>query len=425
MKSEISLLKPPHPTLPQALPEVKTVRHVLSNGIPLYAVNAGTQDVIRVSLVFEAGTCCQPQKLAAGATLALMSEGTQRLTAAQIAESFDFLGSSYEHHIDKDYAMLTVHSLSRHLRATLETLSEVVLHPAFEQGELRTYCAKKKQQLSIKKERVAYAAREQFLAAIYGAAHPYGEFAEPSDYDLIERETLRQFHADYFTAKRCFILAAGRVGKEEVKMLEDFFGKIPVGKTIAPLAIAQVQSQAKSAVIRKPDAVQSAIRMGRTLFTKPHPDFAPLHVLTAALGGYFGSRLMRNIREEKGYTYGVTASLVNHRKGGHLSISAEVGKECAQAALAEISKELQRLCDEKISGEELTFVKNHICGEVMRSLDGPWGLAEVALDNVCSELTYSYVHKLFDTLKIITPEQLQALAQKYFNPASMSSVMVG
>ncbi|MDR2938241.1 MAG: insulinase family protein [Prevotellaceae bacterium] len=413
----------PHTALPSALPEVKIERRTLSNGIPLHAISAGTQDVVRVSLVFEAGTCYQPQKLVASAALALMSEGTQRLTAAQVAENFDFLGSSYEHHIDKDFAMLTVYSLSRHLRKTLETLSEIVLRPTFVEEELRTYCAKRKQQLSIEKERVAYIAREQFLASIYGANHAYGSFAQPQDYDLLRREQLQQFHTEYFTANRCFILLAGKVGGDEVKMLEDFFGKISAGKNTAPLILPQVKSEAKNLRIEKTDAVQSAVRMGRTLFTKQHPDFAPLHVLTVALGGYFGSRLMRNIREEKGYTYGIFSTLVNHRQGGHLSIGAEVGKEHAQATVDEICKELQRFCDEKISHEELMLVKNYISGEVLRSLDGPWGLAEVALDNLCSDLPYSYAHKLFDTLKNITPEQLQALARSYFSPASMSSVI--
>ncbi len=416
---------PPHTELPHTLPEIKIEQRALSNGIPLHVVNAGTQDVARVSLVFEAGTCYQAQKLVASATLALMSEGTQRLSAAQVAENFDFLGSSYEHHIDKDFALLTVYSLSRHLRKTLETLSEVVLRPTFAQGELSTYCAKRKQQLSIEKERVAYTAREQLLAQLYGANHPYGTFAEPADYDFLRRDLLQNFHSDFFTAKRCFILVAGKIGSEDVAMLEDFFGKIPTRKDIATPAIPQVKSEAKIISMAKADAVQSAVRMGRTMFAKSHPDFAPLHVLTVALGGYFGSRLMRNIREEKGYTYGVFASLVNHRHGGHLSIGAEVGKEHAQATIGEVRKELQRLCNEKISQEELTLVKNYICGEILRSLDGPWGLAEVTMDNLTSDLSYNYVHRLFDVVKTITPKQLQALAQKYFTPESMSCVTVG
>lgn len=415
----------PPTTLPDTLPELKIERRTLGNGIPLHLINAGTQEVARVSLVFEAGTCYQQQKLVASTALALMSEGTQRLTAAQVAENFDFLGSSYEHHIDKDFALLTVHSLSRQLPKTLATLSEVVLHPTFAPDELSTYCAKRRQQLLIDQERVAYVAREQFLAHIYGANHPYGAYAAAGDYDRLQRGLLQQFHADFFTANRCFILAAGSIGEEEVRMLEDFFGAIPSGKNTAALAVAQAHSEAKNIGIAKADAVQSAVRMGRTLFDKSHPDFAPLHVLSVALGGYFGSRLMKNIREEKGYTYGIFASLVNYRRGGHLSIGAEVGKEFSEATLAEVRKELQRLCAEKISHEELTLVKNYICGDIMRSLDGPWGLAEVALDSLTSDLPYSYAHKLFDTIKTITPEQLQALAQKYFTPDSMSSVVVG
>jgi predicted Zn-dependent peptidase len=398
----------------------------LSNGVALHTVCTGTQDVVRLSLVFEAGSRFQQRILEAGATLALMSEGAGQLSGAQVAENFDFLGSSYERHIDKDFAMLTVYSLTRHLQKTLETLSEIALHPTFPEAELRTYCAKRKQRLRIDKERVAYVAREQLPALLYGRSHPYGAYADPEHYDALSREWLHEFHRTFFTADRCFIVATGRVGEHEQRMVGDFFEKIPrLPCTPQQAPLPAGEPPGKSVTIEKSGTVQSALRVGKALFGKSHPDFAAAHVLTVVLGGYFGSRLMRNVRESKGYTYGIFAALLTYRHAGYLSIGAEVGKEFRWATLEEITKELQRLCDEPIPDDELALVKNHLCGEIMRSLDGPWSLAESIIEDLQSGLAKSYAETLFTTIQSITAAQLRQVAQKYFDPQSMTSVIVG
>jgi predicted Zn-dependent peptidase len=399
----------------------------LSNGIALHTVCTGTQDVARVSLAFEAGSRFQQRPLVARATLDLMSEGTRRLCGAQVAENFDFLGSSCEPYLDKDFAMLTVYSLTRRLQKTLDTLSELTLHPTFPEAELRTYSAKHKQRLRISKEQVAYVARERLLALLYGRSHPYGAYADPEHYDALSSEYLHAFHRAFFTADRCFIVATGKVGERERRIIGDFFEQIPQAAPASRSeAVPPPEKQPEaSIVVEKSGAVQSALRVGRALFDKSHPDFAAAHVLSVILGGYFGSRLMRNIREEKGYAYGVFASLLSYRHSGYLSIGAEVGKEFSRAALGEIRKELQRLCDEKIPDKELSLAKNYLLGEIMRSLDGPWALAESIIEDLQHGLAQRYAKTLFDTVKNATPAQLQQVAQKYFNPQSMASITVG
>jgi predicted Zn-dependent peptidase len=400
---------------------------VLSNGVALHAICAGPQEVVRVSVIFAAGSRFQPQRLVASATVALMSEGTAQRSGAQLAEQLDFYGATYEHHLDKDYAMLTVYALTRYLPQALEVLREMALSPSFPEGELRTYCAKRKQQLRIDKERVAYVARERLQAELYGAAHPYGAYAEPEDYDSLRREMLQEFHRRHFTGERCFVVAAGGVGEREAALIGRYFEDIPQGSaaTEPPLPALPQPQEGRTVAIAKEGALQSALRVGKVLFGRSHPDFAGVHVLSVVLGGYFGSRLMRNIREDKGYTYGIFASLVNFRQAGHLAISAEVGQPFGRAALGEIRQELQRLCDEKISEDELRLVKNYLCGEIMRSLDGPWALAETAIEDLQANLPQSYVCTLFDAVRSATAEQLQGLAQKYLLPESMTSIVVG
>ncbi|MDR1225374.1 MAG: insulinase family protein [Prevotellaceae bacterium] len=417
----------PPPLLPlQQLDDVRYTEHTLRNGIKLYAINTGTQEVVRVSLVFNAGTRYQTQKLVAGATLALMSEGTQRYSAQQVAEGFDFLGSAYEQSIDKDYAMLNVYSLNKHLDKSLEILNEIVQHPTFAEAELKTYAAKRKQQLKIEQEQVVYTARQEFLSALYGKEHPYGTFAEPKDFDLLQSFMLKDFHCRYFVASCCFIVASGKIGAQEIAAINKHLENITSGKraALAPLSESQI-SVNENITITKEGAVQSAIRYGKLLFNKNHPDYAALQVLCMVLGGYMGSRLMQNIREEKGYTYGIFATLINYERGGHLSIGTEVGAGLANATVAEIEKELERLRTALIPEEELELVRSYMCGEIIRCLDGPWAQAEALIENLQCKLTDSYATTLFNEVKNITPKRLQELAQQYFDPKSMTCVIAG
>ncbi|MDR3296838.1 MAG: insulinase family protein [Prevotellaceae bacterium] len=420
--------QPPPIALPQTLRYVRPEVHKLDNGVALHVINTGSLNVLRVSLVFGAGSRFQQQRLVARTALYMLSEGgAAGLSGAQVAEQFDHAGASYELNIDKDFAMLTVYSLSQHLPKVLRTLSDVALHPAYDANALRTYCAKRKQRLSIDKQKVSYLAREQLLAQIYGHQHPYGSYAVPQDYDCIEREQLVAFHQQFYTAERCSIVAAGNISDEAVRQIIDSFSPLPASRNAsndAPFAHSEADNR-PLLHIEKQGTVQSAIRVGCELFGKGHTDYAGMHVLSVILGGYFGSRLMRNLREEKGYTYGAYATMVNFQQAGHLSINAEVGKEFSRAALTEIFAEMQRLRDEPISDGELTLVRNHLCGDIMRSLDGAWALADTAVDDVQCRLAEPYILRFFDTVKTISSEQLQGLARKYLRPENMRCVIAG
>lgn len=415
----------PSITLPSDIPNIAPVVTTLNNGIKLYSVNTGTQDVAKVSLVFNAGTRYQQQKLVAGSALNLMSEGTQKYSAQEVAEKFEFLGSSYEQFLDKDYALLNVFSLTKYLNETLDILNSIVLTPTYKEAELKTYTSKRKQLLKIEQERVSYLARQEFLSTIYGEEHPYGTYANPEDYDALQRNMLAEFHKKHFTANSCFAVAAGKLSDLNIKDICSRLEQIPTGEKISGNFDYNYPIGQQHLFLKKEDAVQSAIRYGKVLVPKNHPDYAGLHILSVILGGYMGSRLMQNIREGKGYTYGIFATLVNYEFAGHLSIGTEVGAGLSKATITEISKELEMLCTTKIPHEELLMVKNYLSGEILRGLDGPWAIAEVITENIQCGFSISYAKMLFDTLQSITPERLQQLAQTYFSPDSMTSIVVG
>jgi predicted Zn-dependent peptidase len=172
-------------------------------------------------------------------------------------------------------------------------------------------------------------------------------------------------------------------------------------------------------------ALQSSVRIGRLLFPRTHPDFVGMQVVATVLGGYFGSRLMQNLREMHGYTYGVMAAMINFEKEGYLAIATQVTRDHTEDALREIYYEIERLRSEPIDEEELQLAKNMMIGEILRILDGPFGIADVTIENIMCGMDNSSTEKNVELINAITPEEVQRLAVKYLRREDLVEVVVG
>lgn len=177
--------------------------------------------------------------------------------------------------------------------------------------------------------------------------------------------------------------------------------------------------------IPKADAVQFGLRLGKRIIGKNHPDYHGLKVLNTVFGGYFGSRLMSNIREDKGYTYGIGSAVVSYENDAVFTIATEVGKEVADAALNEIRFEINKIRTELIPQAELDTVRSYLQGVYMSSFDGPFSLIDRFRDLYHFGLDYAYFHNYLKTVQTISPEELQQLALTYFDPESMVTVVAG
>ena len=172
-------------------------------------------------------------------------------------------------------------------------------------------------------------------------------------------------------------------------------------------------------------AVQSSIRMGRMLFPRTHEDFIPMQVLSTVLGGYFGSRLMQNLRERNGFTYGVFSAMVNFQQAGYLAIATQVGSEVTEQALSEIAREIEQLRTAPIPNEELELVKNIMAGEMMRILDGPFGIADVTIENIMCGMDNSATQRSVEQIFAITPARIKQLAAEYLSREELVVVVAG
>lgn len=417
-------MKQPEITIPATINVPSTTSFKAQNGTPIYAIHCPEYEVVRLSFIFHAGSTTQSHPFAASATANMLAEGSQNLTAQQIAERLDYYGSYFDINIDRDYAYITFCSLSKFFRQTAEVIEEVILRPSFPEQEVSTYCAKRRQQLTIERRKVETRAREYFARAMFGEGHPYGVSYSETYYDNLTRDTLAEHYRKRYTAENCIVVCSGKLTDEVLQRIEQ------ITQMIAPAAEQQCLTMppfkaTHSLHIPHEGAVQASIRMGRMLFSRSHEEFIPMQVLSTILGGYFGSRLMQNLRENNGFTYGVYSAMVNFQHTGYLAIATQVGSEVKEQALNEIAREIERLRQEPVAEEELSLVKNIMAGEMMRILDGPFGIADVTTENILCGFDNSHIQYNLERIRQTTAEELQALAQKYLSAEDLVTVVVG
>jgi len=418
-------------------PEYRRIEHIdlvkaeekqLSNNIPVYVVNAGTQDLLKIEFIFEAGVWQQNYPLVAYASNQMLDEGTKQRSAEKIAESIDYYGAFLETEISMDYAYVSLYVLSKHLKSVLPLVEDIIKNPVFPVNEFRTFVQNKKQHLLVEEQKVEPIARKKFKELLFGEKHPYGHSITSADYDNLKTGDLADFHRKFYCAENCKIIIAGKVSQGAIDSINGHFGgkdwqlnskKGPATRVIQPVSGAQKQ------LIAKKDAVQSALRIGKLMFNKTHPDYLPMQVLNTVLGGYFGSRLMANIREDKGYTYGIGSSIVSLKNGGYFSIASEVGVDVCSRAVDEIFFEIKRLREETIPPEELELVKSYMLGIFLRSIDGPFALADKFKGIMEYGLGYDYYENQINTIKNISAKELKDLANTYFREDSMTELVVG
>lgn len=417
-------MKQPPLTIPTTIEVPQAVCHRAANGTPIYAIDCQEYEVVRLSFVFHAGTVTQHHPFTASATANMLAEGSQRFTSQQIAEQLDYYGSYFDINIDRDYSYITFCALSKFFDKTAEVIEEVILHPTFPEAEIATYCDKRRQALAIERRKVETKARENFAHAIFGKSHPYGVSYPEREYDNLKREHIVEHYERRYTADRCIVVCSGKISQSVLHRIIAITEQIPSTTASERLEFPPFETQ-YDVRVEHPGAMQSSIRIGRLLFSRSHEDFVPMQVLSTLLGGYFGSRLMQNLRERNGFTYGVFSAMVNFQQTGYLAIATQVGQEVTEQALQQISNEIERLREELVPEQELDLVKNIMAGEMMRILDGPFGIADVTTENILCGFDNSQIGRNLDLIRNTTPERILSLAQRYLEPEQLVTVVAG
>lgn len=400
-----------------------TTLHTCANGTRLYTMHNSKQGVLRVSFIFRAGTSWQSVPFSASATINTLSEGTERFSALEIAERLDFVGSYFDANIDRDWAVLTYCSLSKFASETFEIAEQVVLHPTFPEREIEVYCTKRKEQLIVQRSKPDHLSRELFGKSIFGAEHPYGITSPAEAYDSLCRGDVEEFYRTHYTAEGCFAVLCGDITDEHIARTKAILEQLPHGATFERTIPAPAPQQ--FATLNVEGAVQSCLKIGTPLFPRTHPDFIPMQMVATAMGGYFGSRLMQNLREQHGYTYGAYSAMINLDQSGYFVMSADVASDYTEAAIGEMMAEVERFCSKPMEDRELQMVKNIIFGDVMRIFDGPFGVADVTIENIQNGTDNGYTERLLNQVATAQAAHLQEVASKYLIPSKLTTTIVG
>jgi len=388
---------------------------VLKNGVPVYYFNGGVEDVMMIDLVFYAGNDNEEQNLVANATNFLLKNGTSSKTAYRINEHFEYYGAYLNRACHNETANVSLHCLTRHLADLLPVVREIITDSIFPESELEIYKQNSKQQLSVNLKKCDFIANRLIDEYLFGIDHPYGKYSSAAAYDALHIHQLKEYYKKYYQNGKLIIFAAGKLHPDFENLVNKQFGDLRVNeengfKRHIPMPAAQKSYRIEN----DSQTVQGAIRLARPFPNRHHPDYRKAVVLNTLFGGFFGSRLMSNIREEKGYTYGIHSFIPNHIQETAWVISTEAGKDVCEATVTEVYKEMELLKTELVDEEELLLVKNYMIGSNLGDLDGPFHIINRWKNLILHGMDDNYFREAINTVKTVTSQELMELANKYF-----------
>lgn len=408
------------------LPPIETIS--LDNGLPFHYINSGEQPVVKLECIFEAGTWYETTPGASYSAIKMLSEGSSSRTSAEISEAFDRIGAFTEMSHTTDRSGVVVYCLTRFLPVVLPLVQELIADATFpdkEWDDLRNITL---QNHRVNWEKTAYRATSHFRESLFGAAHPYGRSQTEESITMLAKESAITHYKTHIQQARYRILLAGKIGPEEVKAVNDTFGQTDFGNNVlentSPMYVP-IGTTEENGLIERPESLQSSIRLGKLLFTRHHPDYFKMLVTNEILGGYFGSRLMKNIREEKGLTYGISSRVSTLRHEGYFMIGTDVKKEFTQQTLDEIRKEIEILQTIPVEKEELQNVKNFMAGEFAGSLNTAFDIADRQKVLILDGLPADFFDRYIEQIHATTAGDVMRLAQQYLALDTMNEVVVG
>lgn len=382
--------------------------------------------VLRVEMIWDAGRPFEQTKLQAGATADMMMEGTRHRTAGELEAHFEQLGTSLHQPDLMDTANLGVSTILKQAERVLPVMAEAIAEPAFGEASFNRFLKRRRQRLRESLSNNDTLAFRLISESVFGSDHPYGYNGYQENYEALTLDAVKTFHDSHFHAGNATLYVAGQITDEVERLLEATFGQLAGGKKTSPPTLPPTPKAPRMLQVIKPRAQQTMIRRGRRGIDIRGEDYGGLVVLETIFGGYFSSRLMKNIREEKGYTYGIESELDTFRYDGSFGVSADVANENLPNVRREIDIEIDKLLQHPVPAAELDMVRAYLAGSIAMELDGPFGHGyrhRAALIKGYDPV--NLLAKLDDAVRGISPAELQDLAQRYLSAGDDYEVILG
>ncbi|MCA8832849.1 M16 family metallopeptidase [Hymenobacter pini] len=398
----------------------------LPNRARLHVLRNDAQPVVRLQIVVKAGKWAEPAPGISLLTARMLLEGTRTRSARQIADEIAYYGASLECEQGFDRATLTLYCLTRHLANLLPLVIDVLTAPTFPEAELALLKTRTIQNVRVERQKTSYLAAEQFSQNLFGATHPYGQKFNEETFQQVTAEQLRTFHQQAYQLSTAEIFLCGDSKAADEQMLQEVLGTITQSTPSYPEQSDIVLTmEPTNSYVPVEGSLQASLRIGRLWPGLHNPDTHKLQVLVKVLGGYFGSRLMKNIREDKGLTYGIYASIGPREHATSFVIGSDVNGASADAAIREINHELRRLQNDLIPDAELQTVKNYMAGKFANELSTVFEQCDKYKNLIFFSLPTSYYSDFLANIQAVDARTLQQLAQQYLGPEQMVEVVAG
>jgi predicted Zn-dependent peptidase len=395
--------------------------HNIHGNTRLFHMAEVPNNTSRLDLYFDAGSA-RGERAIAGFVNGMLLSGSEKLSAIEIQSQIDALGGFYEAGISQETAVVSIYALKDHLLDIFKIIANALEELSFTEKEMKEMINDKRQKFKVSMEKVSFLAQREFQQRLFHNSI-YGRVSDETDFEMVNRDKLVSFFNEHYLHGLTKVVVVGSISDSEINEISTLAAKW--AKPSDNIYEKDLQNKNGVSYFPKEGALQTALRLGRILFNKTHEDYLDFLVLNTIIGDYFGSRLMSNIREDKGYTYGIGSMVAELHQSGYFLIATEVGKDVKDAAMDEIRKELTRLQEELVSEEELTLVKNYMLGQLLKSADGPYSMADLFLSVEPYGLDLDFYNKAIESLHEITAARIQQLAKRYLNWDELTVVAAG
>lgn len=388
----------------------------LKNGIKLYVVNNGDQEVNKLELIYKGGLLEERKPLQSFALASMLVHGSDRFSSNEVAEILDYNGSYLNATNHDNFTQVSLNSLNKNFNDVLPVLQSIIQAPAIPEREFDVLKSQIKSAYQTARQRVKYLSQIGGRKLYFGSKHPFAHMITDEDVDNLTADDVKTFHSTFYKPDNCTMILSGKVSDREIALIENAFGQeSPVHGEAKLKEFKDKPFKRRFLITDKPGALQSSVYMIHKAISRNHEDYIKLRILITALGGYFGSRLMQNIREDKGYTYGINAMLVGRRNGAKVVVASECDTAYTYLLIDEVKNEIRKLQEQPLCVEELEMVKNCMLSDLAKTLDSPFSMASCVSSNILFGTGEDYFNRQVEEIVNIGSDELLEVANKYLD----------
>lgn len=417
--------KAPKFLIPENITLTPPIKRTLKNGVPLYFIKTPHLEAVKMELVTEANKhlLAKEKALVPFFMMHMLLEGTKTMKSEVIDDFFDHYASEVDVISSFEQSGMSLLTTKKHFASVLPVYRSLFTEAVFPEKELAKRKSQKELTISIQKTENGARANQLYRKALFGSNHPYGFVADEEDVRNVSRKDLLDFYSTYFMVNP-EIFVTGNLDENELNEIAEMFGDIPALQIDETLPAYEIFPE-KRITEFKETSVQTTIRLGQHLISKSHSDYHALVLFNTILGGYFGSRLIKNIREDKGHTYGIHSSIGSLRLSDYWIVMADVQKGFSDQVIEEVYKEIELLQNELVGADELETVRNYMIGHFLSNFSSPFDLINRFKNIHQAGMEYSFYQDQLDYIRTFKAEDIQYIARTYFSRDKILEVVVG